>query len=458
MDGAAACRHSLRAARACLFVAAALACALGTWAQPAAAQAPAERYGVTANGIMDLPPESRDRHLAAIAAGGLRVLRLDAAWVGAEPEAPDAATGEHRYRWERYDGIAGAFARHGLRWYPILDYSTEWGARVPGDLMSPPADPAQFAAYARAFAARYGESGAFWSEHPELPRLPVAAYEIWNEPNAEKFWRGQATAPEDYAELYLLARRAIREVDARTPVVTGGLLDANATDPNVFVRRMVRHRPELVREIDAVGYHPYQQSYAGARGGIARIRATMDDAGLKSVPLEVTEIGATTAWVTEATRADMIARLARDVADPDLRVTRYMPFTWLASEHSEHHEPRAADFEHFWGMVRRDGTPLPTATAYLSAVRAATSAPEAASEGPAAGTAEERARTDAAAPAKPGATPKRATRLTKAQRRRIARRMLLRKRLAAARYRAAHKRKERRVLRRSPGFLAWSAA
>jgi hypothetical protein len=418
-------------------VAAALACAFAAWAQPAAAQAPAELYGVTANGIMDLPPEDRDRHLVAVAAGGLRVLRLDAAWVGAEPEPPDPVSGEHRYRWERYDEIAAAFARHGLRWYPILDYSTEWSGRIAGDVMSPPADPAQFAAYARAFAARYGESGAFWDEHPELPRLPVAAYEIWNEPNAEMFWRGQATAPEDYADLYAAARRAIRDVDARTPVVTGGLLDANATDPNLFVRRMVRHRPELAREIDAVGYHPYQQSYDGARGGLERIRATLDAAGLRSVPLEVTEIGATTAWVSEATRAEMIARLARDVADPALRVTRYMPFTWLASEHSERHEPRPQDFEHFWGMVRRDGTPLPTATAYLAAVHAATSAPVA----------------QASARA-----PQAAARLTKAQRRRIARRMVARRRAAAARYRAAHKRKERRVLRRSRGFSAWAAA
>jgi hypothetical protein len=357
MDGAAPCAHTLRAARTCLAAATALALAL---VAPAPASASSERFGVNAGGVFELAPEARDRHLRAMAEGGLGAVRVDAAWVGAEPEPPDPLTGAHRYRWATYDAIAGALARHGLRWYPVLDYSTRWSGRIPGDLMSPPADPAQFAAYARAFAARYGESGAFWAEHPDLPRLPVAAYEIWNEPNAEMFWRGQATAPEDYAELYLAARRAIREVDAATPVVTGGLLDANATEPSLFLLRMLRHRPELVRAIDAVGYHPYQQAYAFVLGGIERLRRTMAGAGMGATPIEVTEIGATTAWVAEGDRAEMLGLLARDVATGGQGVGRFMPFTWLAPD-----QAGAGS----WGIVRSDGSPLPTATAYLAAVR-----------------------------------------------------------------------------------------
>jgi hypothetical protein len=451
MDGAAAaCRRSLRAALVCLVLAALVA---GAQAAPAHAQAPAERYGVNLGGVLDLPPEARDRHLAAMAAGGLRVGRVDASWSGAEPQAPEPSTGERRYRWEGNDRIAGSLARHGIRWYPLLAYSTGWAARVPGDLMSPPADPAQFAAYARAFAARYGPDGAFWAEHPALPRVPVAAYEVWNEPNAEMFWRGQATAPEDYADLFLAARRAIREVDTATPVVTGGLLDANATDPSLFVRRMVRHRPELVGEIDAVGYHPYQQAYGPIVGGIQELRSTMRSVGLGAVPIEISEVGATTAWVPEADRAQLLGRLAREMAANDLGVTRLLPYTWLGSERAEQAAPRPEDFAHFWGMVRRDGTPLPTATAYLAAVRDATAAPpralpRSAPGEPAAGDAAgapagPRA---AAAPAKAKAAKKRP--LTKKQRRRIARRLLARKRRLARRL-LRRKATERRAARRS---------
>jgi polysaccharide biosynthesis protein PslG len=469
MDGACACHRSLRAARVRLLLGAAvLACALGLAPATAVAQAPSERYGVNVGGVVELSPELRDRHLGAMAAGGLRVARLDASWSATEPEPPDPATGAHRYRWEANDAVAGALARHGIRWYPLLAYSTPWSGRAAGDLMSPPADPAQFAAYARAFAARYGENGAFWAEHPELPRLPVAAYEIWNEPNAEMFWRGQATAPEDYAVLYLAARRAVREVDARTPVVTGGLLDANATDPNLFVRRMVRHRPEIAREIDAVGYHPYHQAYGAVLGGIQQLRSTMAAVGLGSVPIEVTEVGATTAWVGEQERASMLARLTRDVASDQYGVTRFMPFTWLASQESETRQPRPEEPELWWGLVRHDGAPLPSATAYLDAVRAATGPAPVRPAGEDARTSRAPA-TAAAVP--PGAaagardrpqaqTKKPLTRKQKrriarrilARKRRIARRMLLRKRRMARRI-LQQRRQERRVARRSAGSV-----
>ena len=90
------------------------------------------------------------------------------------------------------------------------------------------------------------------------------------------FWREQATAPEVYADEYVAARAAIKAVDRTTPVVSAGLLDANAMDPNVFLRRMIRRQPSLRRGIDAVGYHPYQMAYARMRYGIVRLRQTMN--------------------------------------------------------------------------------------------------------------------------------------------------------------------------------------
>ena len=82
--------------------------------------------------------------------------------------------------------------------------------------------------------------------------------------------------------------------------MSAGLLDANAMDPSVFLRRMVRRQPSLRKGIDAVAYHPYQMSYARMRFGIKSLRATMKSLGLGSVPIEITEIGMTTAWVSEA--------------------------------------------------------------------------------------------------------------------------------------------------------------
>src|SRR5829696_5617150 len=216
-------------------------------------------FGVNGQMLPTLPADQQERHLAAMAAGGLQVVRRDASWGYAEPSPPDPGTGAHTYRWDEFDEQVALYARHGLRWLPIIDYSTAWSGRIAGDYFSPPADPRPYAAYAAAIARRYGRGGNFWRVHPELPELPVRKYEIWNEQNTEHFWRGQADAPERYAELYLAARGAIKAVDPGARVIVGGLALENAgvTDPDDFVRRMYRHHPDLVGNVDAIGFHPY---------------------------------------------------------------------------------------------------------------------------------------------------------------------------------------------------------
>jgi polysaccharide biosynthesis protein PslG len=322
-------------------------------------------YGVNAGYAFDLPADQRDHHLDLMAEAGVDVVRRDASWSGAEPDAPDPVTGEHHYRWQSTDATAATLASHGLTWYPILDYSTGWASEIPGNPMSAPRPDAidDYAAYAAAFAARYGPEGAFWTEHPELPWRPVAAYELGNEPNAAMFWREQATAPEVYADEYAAARAAIKAVDSTTPVVSAGLLDANTMDPSVFLRRMIRRQPSLRTRIDAFGYHPYQMSYAGMRDGIRSVRATLRSLRMGSVPIEITEAGMTTAWISEAVRAKAIGTLARTLPDDKkLNVTRFLPYEWAAREQS-------ADFGDWWGIMHPDGSPTATGVAYLSAVR-----------------------------------------------------------------------------------------
>jgi hypothetical protein len=323
-------------------------------------------YGVNAGSAFELPAAQRDHHLDLMAQAGVDVVRRDASWSGAEPDAPDPVTGEHHYRWQSTDATAATLASHGLTWYPILDYSTGWASEIAGDPMSAPRPDAidDYAAYAAAFAARYGPDGVFWAEHPELTKRPVAAYELGNEPNAAMFWREQATAPEVYADEYAAARAAIKAVDSTTPVVSAGLLDANTMDPSVFLRRMIRRQPSLRTRIDAVGYHPYQMSYAGMRDGIRSVRATLKSLRMASVPIEITEAGMTTAWVSEAVRAKAIGTLARTLpGDKKLNVTRFLPYEWMAREQS-------ADVGDWWGIMHPDGSPTATGAAYVSAIGA----------------------------------------------------------------------------------------
>ena len=319
-------------------------------------------FGVNVQGLADLPRGQVERHLDVIAAGGLELVRRDASWDVAEPEPP--VGGRRDYRWERFDRELAGYARHGLRWLPIVDYSTPWAASVPGDPFSPPARTDDYAAYAAALAARYGTNGSFWSEHPELPRLPVTRYEIWNEPNAELFWHPSAGAPERYAELYQAAQQAIRAADPAARVIVGGLAlaNTNVTDQHAFMRAMVAHRPQLAQTIDAVALHPYAPTPAAVLDQIAEFRDTLTGLGLGHVPLEITEIGWTTTETPERRRASYLRRLAEDLPGADCNVTSLIPHTWLTAEQD------SADREQWFGISNGDGSLKPSGAAYLGAV------------------------------------------------------------------------------------------
>lgn len=311
-------------------------------------------YGVNAGGLVfGLAPAERDRHLAAMRDAGISVVRVDASWAAAEP-APPGPDGTHTYTWGKFDDMAAAMARSGLRWYPMLGYSTSWSGTQPPDMMSPPADPGDYAAFVSAFAKRYGRAGTFWSAHPELPQLPVVSYEIWNEPNFVRFWTTQRDAAERYAELYARARSAVHDVDPAAQAVVGGLVDFGGA---AFVRRMYAHRPELRGNVDAVGFHPYRQ-LRGVLGTIADLRRAMVAVGDGAVPIEITEIGWPVGSRPEGVRARMLLRLTRTLPQSGLGVTRLIPYVWTG-------DPE-------WNIVNPDTTMMAPGAAYAAGIKAMT--------------------------------------------------------------------------------------
>ena len=328
-------------------------------------------FGVNAQALFGLSAGRVDAHLGVMADSGLELVRRDASWDAAEPQAPEG--GRHSYVWDRFDREVAAYARHGLRWLPIVDYSTPWSGAIAGDVFSAPARTGDFAAYAGALAERYGAGGSFWAEHPELPRLPVTRFEIWNEPNAELFWHPTERAAERYAELYLAARAAIRQVDPSARVLVGGLALGNqgVLDENDFIATMVRHRPELVDAVDAVAFHPYAATADGVIAKIRAFRETLERLGLGRAPLEITEVGWTTTKTGEDERAQALRQLAEQLPRSDCNVASLIPHTWLTGEQDPNNP------EDWFGIYNRDATPKPSGAAYTSAVHQARSRPRA---------------------------------------------------------------------------------
>ncbi len=252
------------------------------------------------SGLTSAPPV--DPYLSALAADGVGVARTDAPWAWVQPTASSQLDDDAN--WTQLDDIAAAIARNGLRWQPLLDYAPAWAAQTPlapsgcepaPEPLLPPADPAQFAAFAGALAQRYGAGGTFWAAHPQLPYLPVTHYEIWNEPNVDVFWN-DAPNPAQYVAIYNAARGAIRSVDPAAQVIVGGIVwggqvdcvQAITNDDDYIAALFAAGGPNW--QVDGIAVHPYGPAVLNIVANLRREQLSLQLAGRADVPLEVTEL------------------------------------------------------------------------------------------------------------------------------------------------------------------------
>jgi hypothetical protein len=324
-----------------------------------------QAFGINVNRLFNDRTDTSaqiDAQLVALAATGATVARSDALWEATEPTAPSDRI--HHWLWQFDDSIAAALAAHGLTWLPILDYSAPWAQSVPGEDHSPPRQAADYAAYAAAFAARYGAGGTFWRAHPQLTPRPVTTIEVWNEPDNAEFW---VPAPDaaSYAHLYQATRSAIDAVDPAARVIVGGLTDATA-----FLPAMVHADPELVGHVDGVAIHPYgTPSVVIAKLHVAR--ATLAALGMESVPLFVTEFGWTTSppgslgYVPAARRPMWIERTLEALGHLDCGLAASVLYTWVTPQ------ANAADSQDWFGIENPNATGTPSSEAFTTGLRVA---------------------------------------------------------------------------------------
>ncbi len=336
---------------------------------PAPPRPAGEQFGVNVNRLFDdrtYGPAQVDLQLSALAATGATIARSDALWEVTEPTPP--AGGAHRYDWSFDDGIAAALAHHGLRWLPILDYSAGWARAQPALLHSPPRSPDEFAAFASAFARRYGAGGTFWQAHPDLPSLPVDIYEVWNEPDNATFWQPLPNAPA-YADLYLAARDAIAGVDPFARVIVGGLVH-----PASFLTAMLRARPQLASRLDGVGVHPYGANPGVVLARVRDARLALVSLGLPNVPLYLTEFGwavhprGSLGFAPESLRPRYISASIAALGHTDCGIAAVVLYTWVTPESDP------SNHEDWFGIHPPRGGSSPDTGAFAAGIRAARAA------------------------------------------------------------------------------------
>ncbi len=162
-----------------------------------------------------------DARLQLLATRGVRVVRQEFRWDEIEP-----ARG--RFDWLASDRLMTALKKHKIEVLVVLRNSPAWARAATGNpsrpatTSAPPADAADFARFARAFAERHAGTGS-----------GVIGFQIWDEPNLSAAWGDAVVDPARYLVLLRTAGDALRAVQPAIPIVLAGLAPTREwTDAN----------------------------------------------------------------------------------------------------------------------------------------------------------------------------------------------------------------------------------
>jgi hypothetical protein len=155
----------------------------------------------------------------------------------------------------------------------------------------PPRDLGAIGDFGAQLAARYGTNGSFWAENPQLPRHPITAWQIWNEPNIPVYWQ-PAPNPAAYVQMLRLASQKIKAVDPNAEIVTAGIPDTHikgAIPLLKFLKSM--YKAGAAGTFDTLAVNGYAPTGNGVVKLINGIRKYVDRLGGGGEALRVTEFG-----------------------------------------------------------------------------------------------------------------------------------------------------------------------
>jgi hypothetical protein len=309
-------------------------------------QVPRGWIGMDADGaIMQGAYGTSDGEWDLMATSGVESVRMSVRWPAAQPAAGGpldlAAT----------DALVLAAARRGIRFLPVVEGTPGWAARDPAKgEASPPRDPATYASFLRTLVGRYGPRGSLWTEHPEVPKLPIRDWQVWNEPNFRDFWSVQPF-PKTFVPLLRAAYKAIHRADHGAHVILAGMANWSWTG----LRRLYQAGGRGT--FDAVALHPYTAKPSGVVRLVELARNVMKRYGDRKVPIWITELSFPAAKGKvdsprgfETTQSGQVTRLKAAIrklaaARHRLRIDRVFWYAWLTDE------TRTSSFS--WSGLRR---------------------------------------------------------------------------------------------------------
>ena len=306
-------------------------------ATASAAPLPSDFFGVSSPDLVPMTASQRDSVMADQRAAGVRLLRQLFDWNQIEPTAGT-------YDWTSLDAFMASAAKADMKVLPVVLWSPQWASSCPGATnyrRCPPTDPADFGNFVVTLIGRYGPDGSFWTSNPTLPKRPITAWQLWNEPAIPAYWSGAPNAAE-YVDMLKAAVPIIRAADPTAEIVAAGIPDSTlpgAISMSNYVSGM--YAAGLKGLVDDVALHLYDDTPANAVGLVEQTRSTMNANGDSATPIWATEWG----WASAGKTNRFVTDLAGQAANTDA----------LMSELVARHEELGMRglVEYFW----HDGSP-----------------------------------------------------------------------------------------------------
>ena len=242
----------------------------------AGAAVPASFFGVMSDGAVFAPTVDLGSELALMRNSGVGSTRVAVQWRALQPQ-PGVLD------FAAFDAFVLATARAGVRILPVVLGTPAWAARDPSNAASPPKDPRQYGDVLTALVQRYGPAGTLWTQHPEVTRVPIRQWQIWNEPDLGKYWAAKDWAP-GYVALLRAARSAIKAADPSAKVVLAGLTNRSWVD----LRRV--YAAGGGRLFDLAAVHPFSRRVPNVLKIVTLVRREMRRHGDARKPLVLSEL------------------------------------------------------------------------------------------------------------------------------------------------------------------------
>jgi polysaccharide biosynthesis protein PslG len=249
----------------------------------AAAAVRTEFYGIVQTATLD----NQDIE-GMTQAANVRTNRFVLKWGWVEP-AKDS------FRWGPADRFIGALARLRIRVLPSLWGNPDW---VAGSGSTPPiggpAGEQAWRNFLKAMVGRYGPGGAYWGTpyHQQFGAgatpMPIQAWQIWNEPNLQKFF-APSPSPGKYARLLQISHDAIKSKDPRAQIVLAGMPGKGDMKASDFLATLYSVSG-IKNDFDVAALHPYAPNISTQSQMIGQFRSVMRNHGDAATPLWLTEL------------------------------------------------------------------------------------------------------------------------------------------------------------------------